>query len=72
MGEVLALEEGQLSAEETAIRVRARRRVYERYTHNEPPKYIRGWQTFDDDPLPNDGKGLQGTAASSGEDCHGA
>jgi pyruvate,water dikinase len=40
--------------------------VYERYTHKEPPKYIRGWEAFDDDQLPDDGRGLRGMAASSG------
>ena len=38
----------------------------DKYTNKEPPKYIRGWQTFDDDRLPDDGKGLRGLAASSG------
>jgi pyruvate,water dikinase len=64
--EVLAVEDGKMSAKEIEVRVRARRRVYERYTHREPPKYIRGWETFDDDQLPDDGQGLRGTAASSG------
>ena len=40
--------------------------MYERYTNREPPKYIRGWETFDDDRLPDDGRGLRGIAASSG------
>jgi pyruvate,water dikinase len=66
MGEVLAVEEGQLSPEDVEIRVRARRRVYERYTHKEPPKYVRGWETFDDDQLGDDGLGLRGIAASGG------
>ena len=57
---------GSMSARDVVIRVRARRRVYDKYTHKEPPKYIRGWETFDDDPLPDDGKGLRGVAASSG------
>ena len=64
--EVMLADGGKLSAEEAAIRVRARRSVYERYSHKEPPKYIRGWETFDDDQLPDDGQGLRGTAASSG------
>jgi phosphohistidine swiveling domain-containing protein len=64
--EVLQADGGNLSAKEVAIRVRARRRVYDKYTHKEPPKYIRGWEKFDDDQLPDDGGGLRGTAASSG------
>jgi pyruvate,water dikinase len=64
--EVIAADRGTMSAREADIRVRARRRVYERYTHREPPKYIRGWEAFDDDRLPDDGQGLRGTAASSG------
>ena len=64
--EVMRVDAGSMSAREVEIRVRARRRVYDKYTHKEPPKYIRGWQTFDDDQLPDDGRGLRGTAASSG------
>ena len=64
--EVVQADQGNMSVKDIAIRVRARRRVYARYTHKEPPKYIRGWETFDDDRFPDDGKGLRGTAASSG------
>ncbi|MBW2315949.1 MAG: hypothetical protein JRH10_17400 [Deltaproteobacteria bacterium] len=64
--EAIAADCDTLSAKEIEIRVRARRRVYERYTHKEPPKYLRGWETFDDGQLPDDGQGLRGTAASSG------
>jgi len=64
--EVVQADQGNMSAKDIAIRVRARRRVYARYTHREPPKYLRGWETFDDDRLHDDGKGLRGTAASSG------
>jgi pyruvate,water dikinase len=64
--EVMLADAGNLSAKAIAIRVRARRRIYEKYRRKEPPKYIRGWETFDDDPLPDDGHGLRGTAASSG------
>jgi pyruvate,water dikinase len=64
--EVMLADAGNLSPKDIEIRVRARRRVYERYTHKEPPKYIRGWEKFDDDQLPDDGEGLRGTAASSG------
>jgi phosphohistidine swiveling domain-containing protein len=64
--EVVATDQGNMSVKDIAIRVRARRRVHARYTHKEPPKYVRGWETFDDDRLPDDGKGLRGTAASSG------
>ncbi|MBW2275334.1 MAG: hypothetical protein JRG96_18870, partial [Deltaproteobacteria bacterium] len=64
--EVIAADGGKLSAKESRIRVRARRRVYERYSQQEPPKYVRGWETFDDGQLADDGQGLRGMAASSG------
>jgi pyruvate,water dikinase len=64
--EVVAVDDGKLSAKDIELRVGSRRRVYERYTNREPPKYIRGWETFDDDRLPDDGQGLRGIAASSG------
>jgi phosphohistidine swiveling domain-containing protein len=64
--EVVAVEEGRMSARDIAVRVRARRRMYVKYTGKEPPKFLRGWHTFDDQTLPDDGKGLRGTAASSG------
>jgi len=64
--EVVAVDEGRLTARDVALRVRARRRIYEKYTHREPPKYLQGWRTFDDDALPDDGKGLRGVAASPG------
>jgi pyruvate,water dikinase len=64
--EVMALDGGTLSTRDAAIRIRARRRVYDRYTRKEPPKYVRGWETFDDGQLADDGQGLRGTAASSG------
>ena len=54
-----------MSQKEIDLRVRSRRRVYERYTQQEPPKYIRGWEKFDDGQS-DDGEGLRGTAASSG------
>ena len=63
--EMQALEAGDMSARDVELRVRARRRVYGRYTHNEPAKYIRGWEKFDDGQ-PDDGEGLRGTAASAG------
>jgi phosphoenolpyruvate synthase/pyruvate phosphate dikinase len=63
--EMLLADQGELSVRQLAIRVRARRRVYERYTHREPPKYLRGWQTFDDDALDDEGA-LRGIAASAG------
>lgn len=63
--EMLLADRGDLSARQIAIRVRARRRVYEKYSHQEPPKYIRGWQTFDDDAVDAEGA-LRGIAASSG------
>lgn len=64
--EVVAVDDGQLGAKDIERRVRARRTVYERYSHTEPPKYVRGWHTFDDDQLPDDGQGLRGIAASTG------
>ncbi len=64
--EVMAADAGSMSVRDIEVRVRARRRVHAKYTHQEPPKYLRGWQTFDDDQLPDDGEGLRGTAASSG------
>jgi pyruvate,water dikinase len=64
--EVVAIDQGTLGARDVAIRVRARRRLYEKYTNREPPKFIRGWLAFDDDQLPDDGRGLRGTAASAG------
>ena len=64
--EVLAVEAGRMSARDIALRVRARRRVYEKYGHREPPKYLRGYRTFDDDRLADDGLGLRGVAASTG------
>ena len=63
--EMLAADRGELTAGQIAIRVRSRRRVYGKYSHQEPPKYIRGWRTFDDDQLDADGS-LRGIAASSG------
>lgn len=64
--EILQVDDGKLNAKDINLRIRSRRRVYERYSHKEPPKYIRGWETFDDNQLPDDGKGLRGIGASSG------
>jgi pyruvate,water dikinase len=63
--EMLLADKGELTARQIALRVRSRRRVYEKYSHQEPPKYIRGWTTFDDDQLAEDGS-LRGIGASSG------
>lgn len=63
--EMLLADKGELTAKQIAIRIRARRRTYEKYSHQEPPKYIRGWQTFDDDVVTEDGA-LVGIAASAG------
>jgi pyruvate,water dikinase len=63
--EMLAADAGSLTARQIAIRVRARRRVYEKYSRTEPPKFLRGWQAFDDDQL-GDEADLQGIGASSG------
>jgi pyruvate,water dikinase len=64
--EVMAADAGNLTPKEIGIRVRARRRVYDRYTNREPPKYLRGWETFEDAGINEDGQGLYGTAASGG------
>jgi phosphohistidine swiveling domain-containing protein len=64
--EIMLVDDGALSARDIDLRIRSRRRVYERYAHKEPPKYIRGWETFDDNQLPDDGAGLRGIGASSG------
>lgn len=63
--EMLAADKGELTARQIAIRVRSRRRVYEKYSRQEPPKYLRGWKTFDDNQLAEDGS-LHGIGASSG------
>jgi rifampicin phosphotransferase len=64
--EMLLADDGELSARDVAIRVRARRRVYAKYAQQEPPKYLRGWHAFDDDQLDDDGA-LRGIAASVGQ-----
>ena len=63
--EMLAADAGLLTGRQIAIRVRARRRVYEKYSRTEPPKFLRGWQAFDDDQLGDDAD-LQGIGASNG------
>ena len=63
--EMLLVDRGELSPKDVRIRVRSRRRVYEKYSDQEPPKYIRGWETFDDDVVSADGA-LVGIAASAG------
>jgi len=63
--EMLAADVGDVSPTQIAIRVRSRRRVYEKYRHQEPPKYIRGWEVFDDQAVDADGA-LVGIGASSG------
>ena len=65
--EVVMVDEGKLDAKQIALRVRSRRRVYERYAHREPPKYIQGWRFFNDEQLEDDGLGLRGIAASGGQ-----
>lgn len=64
--EVILADAGNLCAKEIAVRVRARRRVYGRYTNREPPKYLRGWEAFDDGPLDEGDGSLRGTSASPG------
>jgi pyruvate,water dikinase len=63
--EMRAADRGDLEARQIELRTRSRRRVYEKYSRQEPPKYIRGWHTFDDDQLEADGN-LRGIGASSG------
>ncbi|MEI8321796.1 MAG: PEP/pyruvate-binding domain-containing protein [Actinomycetes bacterium] len=63
--EMLLADQGDLTASQIAIRVRSRRRTFEKYSDREPPKYIRGWEFFDDDAVDADGA-LVGIAASSG------
>lgn len=63
--EMRAVATGELSPEQARLRVRVRRRVYERYSHQEPPKFIRGWEAFDDDAVDADGA-LVGIGASVG------
>jgi phosphohistidine swiveling domain-containing protein len=63
--EMLAADVGDVSPTQIAIRIRSRRRVYEKYRHQEPPKYIRGWEVFDDQAVDADGA-LVGIGASSG------
>jgi pyruvate,water dikinase len=62
--EMVAVDTGELTARDVELRVRSRRRVYERYAQQEPPKYLRGWEAFDDDPVAD--AGLRGIAASTG------
>jgi phosphohistidine swiveling domain-containing protein len=64
--EILQADQEKMSARDVGHRVRSRRRVYDRYRQKEPPKYLQGWRTFDDDQLADDGRGLRGIAASSG------
>lgn len=62
--EMLAADDGLLTARQVDARIRTRRAVHEKYRHREPPKYIRGWTFFDDDSV-TDG-GLRGIGASGG------
>ena len=64
--EILQVEDGTLPRRDIDHRIRSRRRVFDRYRHKEPPKYLQGWRTFEDDQLADDGRGLRGIAASSG------
>ena len=65
--EVLRPTTGNMSAKDIAYQSSSTPQSTTRGTrHKEPPKYLRGWETFDDDRLPDDGQGLRGTAASSG------
>ena len=64
--EIIDADAGRLDQRDIGHRVRSRRRVFDRYRYKEPPKYIQGWRTFEDDQLADDGSGLRGIAASSG------
>ena len=64
--EIIEADAGGLSARDIGHRIRSRRRVFDRYRHKEPPKYIQGWRAFDDDQLADDGSGFRGIAASGG------
>jgi pyruvate,water dikinase len=63
--EILAAGAGELSAGQVQTRVRVRRKVYEKYSRQEPPKYLRGWEAFDDDMIDVEGA-LAGIGASTG------
>ena len=65
--EIIEADEGRLDRHRIAPRVRGRRRVYERYSQKEPPKFLQGWRTFDDADLADDGNGLRGIGASTGK-----
>ena len=64
--ELIWADEGSLSPRDAQNRIRGRRSVYQRYSEREPPKYIQGWRTFDDETLSDDGHGLRGIGASRG------
>lgn len=63
--EIRAVDRGELTAREIDQRIRSRRRVYQRYATTEPPKYVRGWEAFDDDMVDSEGA-LKGIGASNG------
>ncbi|MDQ2650473.1 MAG: PEP-utilizing enzyme, partial [Actinomycetota bacterium] len=63
--EILAAAAGELTARQVQTRVRVRRKVYEKYSRQEPPKYLRGWEPFDDDLVDAEGA-LAGIGASTG------
>ncbi|MFO1375761.1 MAG: PEP/pyruvate-binding domain-containing protein [Steroidobacteraceae bacterium] len=64
--ELHAIDEGRLTAKDVALRVRARRKLYDKYRHRAPPKYVRGWQGFDDEQVKDAEGALRGVAASNG------
>ncbi len=64
--ELHSIDEGRLGARDVALRVRARRKLYDKYRHRAPPKYVRGWHAFDDVQLKDEEGGLRGVAASNG------
>ena len=63
--ELLAAAVGELTPAQVQTRVRVRRKVYEKYSRQEPPKYLRGWEPFDDDMVDGEGA-LVGIGASTG------
>lgn len=64
--ELLAADAGELTASATLQRVAARRRVYDKYSRREPPKFVQGWRGFDGEPARAATDGLRGIPASGG------
>jgi pyruvate,water dikinase len=64
--ELLAADAGELTSGATLQRVAARRRVYDKYSHREPPKFIQGWRGFDGEKRDPAQAGMRGIPASGG------